>query len=118
MRDTTSRSGPRLSHPCVEQEPAQHLAIQGGGGRNGGPSHSPAVPLPYLVLVPVAIYWIGPQLLGEFGGHGFADFFGSLGARIRSGEAAAWFLVLMPYLVVMVLRLTRFGWRSTRQSAP
>jgi hypothetical protein len=71
-----------------------------------------------LVLVPIAIYWIGPQLLGEFGGFGFADFFRSLGARIRSGEAAAWFLVLSPYLAVQVLRLTRFGWRSTRQPGP
>jgi hypothetical protein len=71
-----------------------------------------------LVLVPIAIYWVGPQLLGEFGGHGFADFFGSLGARIRSGEAAAWFLVLSPYLAVQVLRLTRLGWRSTQQSNP
>ena len=70
-----------------------------------------------LVVVPILIYLIGPRLLGEFGGHGFADFFGSLGARIRSGEAAAWFLVLSPYLVVQVLRLTWFGWRSTRQSA-
>lgn len=71
-----------------------------------------------LVLVPIAIYWIGPQLLGEFGGHGFADFFGSLAARIRSGEAAAWFLVLSPYLAVQMLRLTLLGWRSTRQASP
>ena len=67
-----------------------------------------------LVLVPISIYWIGPHLLGEFGGYGFADFFGSLGARIRSGDAAAWFLVLSPYLAVQVLRLTWFAWSATR----
>lgn len=67
-----------------------------------------------LVLLPVAIYWIGPLVLGEYGGYGFADFFGSLGARIRSGEPAAWFLVLSPYLAVQTLRLMRFAWRSTR----
>ena len=39
-----------------------------------------------LVLVPIAIYWIGPRLLGDFGGYGFADFFGSLSARLRGGE--------------------------------
>jgi hypothetical protein len=70
-----------------------------------------------LVVVPFSIYLIGPRLLGEFGGHGFADFFGSLSARIRAGEASAWFLVLSPYLIVQALRLTWFGWRSTRQGA-
>jgi hypothetical protein len=71
-----------------------------------------------LVLVPIAIYWIGPRLLGDFGGHGFADFFGSLSARLRGGEAAAWFLVLSPYLAVQVLRLTRYGWRASHRTAP
>ena len=65
-----------------------------------------------LVLVPIAIYWIGPHVLGEFGGHGFSDFYGSLGARIRTGELAAWFLVLSPYLAIQVLRLTLHGWRA------
>ena len=71
-----------------------------------------------LVLVPIAIYWIGPRVLGDFGGYGFADFFGSLSARLRGGEAAAWFLVLSPYLVIQVLRLTRFGWRASRRTTP
>ena len=48
-----------------------------------------------LVLLPIAIYWIGPYALGEYGGHEFAEFFRSLGARIRNGEVAAWFLVLL-----------------------
>lgn len=67
-----------------------------------------------LVLLPVAIYLIGPRVLGEFGGYGFADFFGSLSARLRAGEPAAWFLVLSPYLAIQVLRLTRAGWRASR----
>ncbi len=70
-----------------------------------------------LVLLPIAIYWIGPRVLGDFGGYGFADFYSSLSARLRGGEPAAWFLVLSPYLVIQVLRLTRFGWRVSRQSA-
>ena len=65
-----------------------------------------------LVLLPIVIYWTGPLVLGEYGGDGFADFFRSLGARIRDGEAAAWLLVLAPYLGVQVLRLTWFAWRS------
>ncbi|MDJ0813736.1 MAG: hypothetical protein QNJ23_08405 [Woeseiaceae bacterium] len=70
-----------------------------------------------LVLLPVAIFWIGPRLLGDFGGYGFADFFGSMAARIRDGDAAAWFLVLSPYLGVQALRLTWLAWRSTRPAA-
>jgi hypothetical protein len=71
-----------------------------------------------LVLLPVVIYWIGPRVLGDYGGYGFADFFGSLAARLRAGEPAAWFLVLSPYLAIQVLRLTRFGWRTSRPSGP
>ncbi len=71
-----------------------------------------------LVLLPIAIYWLGPRVLGEFGGHGFADFFGSLAVRLRAGEFAAWFLVLSPYLAIQVLRLTRFGWRASRPTSP
>ena len=70
-----------------------------------------------LVLLPIAIYWLGPRLLGEFGGHGFSDFFGSLVARLRAGEFAAWFLVYSPYLVIQVLRLTRLGWRASRPTS-
>lgn len=66
-----------------------------------------------LVLLPITIYWIGPRVLGDYGGYGFADFFGSLGGRIRNGEPAAWFLILAPYLGVQVLRLTWYAWRSS-----
>ena len=70
-----------------------------------------------LVLLPIAIYWIGPYALGEYGGHEFAEFFRSLGARIRNGEVAAWFLVLSPYLGVQVSRLTWYAWRSSGPAA-
>jgi len=68
-----------------------------------------------FVLVPIAIYGVGQDLLGEFGGHGYADFFGSLSAKIRSGDATAWFVVLSPYLVWQTLRLTTFAWRTTNK---
>ena len=71
-----------------------------------------------FVIVPIAIYWVGPRVLGEFGGAGYADFFGNLSARIRSGDLAAWFFVLSPWLVWQILRLTAFAWRiSGRPSA-
>jgi hypothetical protein len=66
-----------------------------------------------FVLVPIVIYLIGQNLLGQFGGYGYGDFFGDLSGKIRSGDATAWFFVLSPYLVWQTLRLTLHAWRST-----
>ena len=65
-----------------------------------------------FVLLPISIYWVGQDVLGDFGGHGYADFFGSLSAKIRAGDAIAWFFVLSPYLAWQTLRLTMFAWRA------
>lgn len=69
-----------------------------------------------FVLMPVAIYVVGREIFGDYGGYGYADFFGTLSAKIRSGEGVAWFLVLSPYLAWQTLRLTVYGWR--RASKP
>lgn len=69
-----------------------------------------------FVVVPIAIFVVGQRVFGEFGGQGYADFFGTLSAKIRGGEQVAWFFVLSPYLVWQTLRLTLFGWRRTRRS--
>lgn len=64
-----------------------------------------------LVLLPVAIYLVGQAIFGEYGGAGFGDFYSGLSSRIRGGDAAAWFLVLSPYLGWQTLRLIALGWR-------
>ena len=69
-----------------------------------------------FVLAPVGIFLVGQQVFGEFGGYGYADFFGTLSAKVRHGEPVAWFVVLSPYLLWQTLRLTRYGWR--RSSRP
>ncbi len=66
-----------------------------------------------FIVVPVAIYLIGPRVIGEFGGHGYAEFFGELSGKIRSGNLTAWFFVLAPWLAWQVLRLTAYAWRKT-----
>ncbi len=68
-----------------------------------------------FVLMPIGIYLVGQKVFGEYGGYGYADFFGSLSARIRSGDAVAWFLVLAPYLIWQTLRLTLLAWRVASQ---
>jgi hypothetical protein len=68
-----------------------------------------------LVLLPIAVYLTGQSVFGEYGGAGFADFYGRLSSEIRSGRPVVWFLVLSPYLVFLSLRLTiRALRRSTR----
>lgn len=65
-----------------------------------------------FVIVPVVVFFVGQKLLGQFGGYGYSDFFGTLSARVRSGDSVAWFFVLSPYLVWQTLRLTLFAWRK------
>jgi len=64
-----------------------------------------------FVLMPIAMYWLGQLLLGEFGGSGYADFYGTLSAKFRNLDSATWFLVLSPWLLWQVARLTVYGWR-------
>ena len=66
-----------------------------------------------LVLMPVAIFWVGQSLFGAYGGHGYGDFFGTISEKIRGGDGVAWFLVLSPYLVWQCLRLMALAWRHT-----
>lgn len=71
-----------------------------------------------FVLLPIAIWFIGSGLFGEYGGQGYDDFFGTLSAKIRGGDRVAWFLVLSPYLGVQSLRLMVRGWRLAARLAP
>lgn len=61
--------------------------------------------------MPIAIYWVGQIVLGEYGGQGYSDFFGTLSAKIRGGDLISWFFVLSPYLAWQLLRLTFFAWQ-------
>ena len=65
-----------------------------------------------FLLLPLAIYWVGKEVVGDYGGaggmvaladHVWADFFAL--------EPAAWLLVFSPYLLVQLVRLIRRTWR-------
>lgn len=71
-----------------------------------------------LVLMPVGIFLIGQSLFGSYGGNGFAEFFGTISEKIRTGDRVAWFLVLAPYLVWQCLRLMAIAWRRLGRTAP
>jgi hypothetical protein len=64
-----------------------------------------------LVLLPIAIYLVGQAIFGEYGGGSYGYFYSELSGRVRAGDAAAWFLVLSPYLGWQTLRLIGLGWR-------
>ena len=59
-----------------------------------------------LFLLPVAVYVVGRALFGEYGGTGFTAFYGMLHGELRSGAPSVWFLILSPYLIWQLLRLT------------
>jgi hypothetical protein len=64
-----------------------------------------------LVILPVAIWFVGNTIFGDYGGAGYGDFYGNLTLRIVSGNLAAWFLVLSPWLTLQAVRLALAGWR-------
>jgi len=64
-----------------------------------------------IFILPGAIYLIGRAMFGEYGGTGFSAFYGLLHSELRAGEYSVWFLVLSPYLVWQVLRLTLRNFR-------
>ena len=64
-----------------------------------------------ITLLPIAIWFVGNLVFGSYGGAGYGDFFGMLGAKLRAADPVAWFLVLSPWLALQVVRLAIFGWR-------
>lgn len=64
-----------------------------------------------IVLVPIAIYYVGGSVFGEYGGNGYSEFFGSLSGKVRNGDRVSWFLILSPYLAILVLRMAAWSWR-------
>lgn len=65
-----------------------------------------------FVIMPIGVWFVGQAVFGEYGGAGYADFFGTLSAKIRSGDTVAWFLVLAPWIMWQILRLAVLGWRA------
>ena len=66
-----------------------------------------------FLLLPAAIYWVGRQVIGEYGGDGgilaLAD---QIWADFLALEPAAWVLVLSPYLALQLIRMIRRAWRA------
>ena len=69
-----------------------------------------------LVLLPLAIYVTGQSVFGEYSGAGFSDFYRRLTGDVRDGRSLVWFLVLSPYLILMLLRLTIWAYQRAKRT--
>ena len=66
-----------------------------------------------LLIMPIAVYMVGNSVFGKYSGNGFSDFYGMVHRAIRDGEPAILFLVLSPYIIWQMMRLTVWGFRKT-----
>lgn len=72
-----------------------------------------------IVILPLCIYVIGEAVFGEYGSGGFASFYGDLHGRFRSGDPLVWFLLLSPYVLWQLVRMTAWTFRrASRLEAP
>ncbi len=64
-------------------------------------------------ILPLAIYWVGRELIGNYSTDATAGAFAlaeSIWADLLSFRLAPWVLVLTPYALAQLVRLTRRLW--------
>jgi hypothetical protein len=59
-----------------------------------------------MVILPVSIYLVGHAVFGEYGAGALGAFYARLLGGFLNGEPAVWFLLLSPYLLWQLGRLT------------
>jgi hypothetical protein len=70
-----------------------------------------------LTLLPVSIYWVGSFVVGPYADEaGIMGLLDSIWTGLGQGQPVAWALVLSPYVVVQLARLSRSLWRVPRES--
>jgi hypothetical protein len=65
-----------------------------------------------LLLLPALIFLAGVLLLGRYEGASLMHTYAALFAGLGSGSAAAWIVVLGPYLLLQLYRGLRACWRA------
>ena len=72
-----------------------------------------------LVILPVPIYWVGLQIIGEYASdQGLLGLAAHVWSDLGRGSPLAWTLVLSPYLIVQMLRFARTAWRIGKHREP
>ncbi len=68
-----------------------------------------------LILLPLAIYWVGRYSFGPYPQDGgLIVFFGHIYSDLQGGKPLAWLLVLAPWLLLQTTRLTAHAVRRSR----
>jgi hypothetical protein len=67
-------------------------------------------------LMPLAVFLVGQQILGDYGG-GLGTFYGDLYAALGRGERGAWILLTSPLIGIELLRLLVLPLRRRRGPA-
>ena len=66
-----------------------------------------------LFLLPLAIYWVGQQVVGEYSAEsGVLALAEHIWSDLFALSPVAWVLVSSPYVVVQLARLARLCWRA------
>ncbi len=71
-----------------------------------------------VLLLPLMIYVVGAEIFGDYSGNGFGDFYRSIHSDLRGGQPVVIFLVVSPYFVWQLLRLSFFGFRRLKPTPP
>jgi len=67
-----------------------------------------------LIAIPIAVYWVGQQIVGPYeGSGGLMDLIGQIFGDLWSLRLSAWSLVLSPYLIVQCLRAAAYIYRRS-----
>ena len=65
-----------------------------------------------LLLLPVAVYWVGGRVVGEYSAEsGVWGLIWDIWSDLAAGSVLAWILVVSPYLLIQLLRVARALWR-------
>ncbi len=69
-----------------------------------------------VLVVPLAIYLVGAEIFGEYAGAGFGDFYRDIHSDLREKQPVVIFLLISPYLVWQILRISIYAFRRTAPS--
>ena len=63
------------------------------------------------VILPITVYFVGFKVFGDYAGAGLGGFFRDIHSDARDGQPVVIFLLLSPYLIWQLLRLSFYVFR-------
>jgi hypothetical protein len=67
-----------------------------------------------LTLLPLSIYWVGRFVVGPYADEaGVMGLLDAIWTGLGQGQPVAWLLVVSPYVIVQLARVSRALWRAS-----